>query len=190
MSNPINIGDPDAIERLQEKIAKLEKRQETMKAANKICRSKMHEDVKLQELQKLGLSEGAAYELLNPRYSYQKPGYESWQLSNNNQEIRRLQQRLQQAETAEKFESSETTNEEGVRIEWDADDNRVRLYFPETRVSNAMYNTLRRNGFVYARTLGAFSRMWTNSDAKYRVDTVLRAYKEEAAQCQCSQNPN
>lgn len=188
MSNPINIGDPDAIERLHEKIAKLEKRQETMKAANKICRNKkLHPDVQVQELQKLGISEENAHELLNPRYSYQKPGFESWQLSNNNQEIRRLQQRLQQAKAAAKFESSDTTNENGVRIEWAADENRVRLYFPETRVSNEMYKTLRRNGFVFARTLGAFSRMWTDNNAKYRVDAVLRAYKaEQEEKCQAT----
>lgn len=179
MANPIHIGDPDAVERLQEKIEKLEKLQERMKAANKICRSGMHHDIKVQELRALGIHENNIDALLNPRYSYQKPGYESWQLSNNNAEIKRAYTQLRKAEAATKRASSESTNEEDVRIEWAAEDSRVRLYFPETRVSNDMYKTLRRNGFVYARTIGAFSRMWTNNNAKYAVDNVLKAYKTE-----------
>ncbi len=186
MANPIHIGDPDAVERLQAKIEKLEKTQDLMKAANKICRSKMHIDVKVQELQKLGIGELNAHKLLEPRYGG-RVGYAPWQLSNNNAEIKRAYTQLRKAEAATKRVSSFITNEEGVRVEWAAEDSRVRLTFPETRVSNAMYKTLRSNGFVFARTIGAFSRMWTNNNAKYAVDNVIRAYKaeiEEAAQCQ------
>ena len=177
MAKPIHIGDPDAVERLQEKIEKLEKLQERMKAANKICRSKMHHDIKVQELRKLGFHENNINDLLTPRYG--QVGYESWQLSNNNAEIKRAYTQLRKAEAATKRVSSFITNEEGVRIEWAAEDSRVRLYFPEQRVSKQMYDTLRHNGFVYARTIGAFSRMWTNNDAKYSVDNVLKAYKAE-----------
>ncbi|MBK8989282.1 MAG: hypothetical protein IPM39_24995 [Chloroflexi bacterium] len=179
MSKPIHIGDPDAVERLQAKLEILEKLQATMKAANKIARnSKMHPDVKIQELTKLGITEENTTVLLTPRYGGHV-GFSPWQLTNNNAEITRLKGRLVQAEAATKRQSSDKTNEDGVRIEWAAEDSRVRLYFPETRVSNAMYNTLRRNGFVFARTLGAFSRMWTNNDAKHHVQTVLNAYKAE-----------
>lgn len=182
MSNPIHITDSDAVERLQDKLEKLEKLQADMKAANKIARnSKMHPDVKVQELVKLGITEANANTLLTPRYGGHV-GYSAWELSNNNAEITRLKGRLVQAEAAAKHQSSDETNEEGVRIEWDATDSRVRLHFPETRVSNAMYQTLRHNGFVFARTIGAFSRMWTNNDAKYAVERVLSAYKTEQSE--------
>jgi hypothetical protein len=180
MTTPIRTTDPDAIERLQEKREALEKLQETMKAANRIFKStKMHHDVKIAELAKLGISEADAEARLSPRWG--EPGFPGWELRNNNAEIKRVIDRIAKCERAAKFESSEETNEDGVTIEWDAEEGRVRLRFPETRVSHSMYQTLRRSGFVYARTLGAFSRMWTNNDAKYRVQNVLAAYHKEQA---------
>lgn len=52
----IYLGDDDAIERLEDKIAELTEKQERMKATNKIVRSKKRDEDKIAELIALGFS--------------------------------------------------------------------------------------------------------------------------------------
>ena len=63
----IYLGDDDAVERLEEKLATLGKKQETMKATNKILRSKKLSEIeKHDKLKELGYSENGITQLFIP----------------------------------------------------------------------------------------------------------------------------
>lgn len=178
---PINTSDPDAIERLEAKIKAHQDLQDLMKASNRIIRNKkMNDENKIIALMKLGHKEDAANELLHPTTRWDSVGYPSYRLTNNNATLKTAKARL---ESVKQMQSKESREEEihGVTVEWDAEDGRVRLHFPTPggRVSNHMYKVCRSNGFVFARSIDAFSRKWTNSSAEYKVQWVLDAYKAE-----------
>lgn len=83
------------IERLQEKVETLQRLQDTMKAANKVCRStKLSEVEKVDELVALGIKEQDAVMLLHPTQSWQRAGFESYQLTNNLAKIKDTQARI------------------------------------------------------------------------------------------------
>ena len=87
--------DPEAIQKLKCKLSDMQRHQEWMKAINKLCRSKKLADEQITEqLEKeYGLTDHQIISLLNPQYSwaasrYQKRGFQTWQLSNNNSNMR------------------------------------------------------------------------------------------------------
>lgn len=99
--NTIFSDDPDAPDRLREKIQKLEKSQEEFKKVNIIIRknAKAGAEVQVQALVSagLGLSELVAQKLLKPDFMG-RVGIPGYVLTNNNANIRRLKSRLKQIE--------------------------------------------------------------------------------------------
>jgi phage shock protein A len=90
--------DPDAVERLEERIAELEAKQEKMKAANKVCRNKKTTvEEKVAGLRELfpGITDRRIQDILTPAYSFEKPGFPSYAMSNNNANINRLKKRIE-----------------------------------------------------------------------------------------------
>lgn len=83
------------IERLQEKVDTLQRLQDMMKAANKVCRStKLAEVEKVDELVALGFSEKQANQLIAPVESWQVVGFAPYQLTNNLAKIKDAQARI------------------------------------------------------------------------------------------------
>ena len=95
--------DPNAIQKLKQRLADLEEYQAWMKTINKLCRFKKLTDEQIAEQleDKYGLSTSGIQKLLNSQYSYEKRGFQSWRLSNNNASIRRIKERITQLEKAE-----------------------------------------------------------------------------------------
>lgn len=123
LNRSIFSDDPDAVEALQARIAELEEKQEKMRAANKICRNtKTTETEKSEALRELfhRISDESIREMLHPTYSYEKPGFPAYALSNNSGNIARLKKRIIEVEhrnaLAEKAEASG-----GVAITGDAE---------------------------------------------------------------------
>lgn len=89
--------DEDAIDRLQERIAELEKKQAAMVAVNKICRNKKTDQAE-KEKQIRGIlpnvTDKELHEMFNPMYSFSGLGFPRFSLSNNNANINRLKKRL------------------------------------------------------------------------------------------------
>ena len=87
----ISADDPNAVSKLESKLAKLEQAQETMKAVNAYYRKNKTLDgcphLSPEQIEKLKASMSGSYRA-NP-----KP-FESYQLSNNNAEIHRLKDRI------------------------------------------------------------------------------------------------
>lgn len=163
-SGIIKSDDPEAVEKIREKLAEREALQERMKAANKIVRNKKLSDAeKLAALQaECRLSEKNAAEILHPTESYLAPGFDSYLLSNNNQEIHRLRGRLIQLERLREAAEKQAENGGAPEIEFDggrivdsAAENRVQIFFggkppAETRAE------LKSCGFRWAPSVGAW----------------------------------
>lgn len=154
----IYIGDDDAIERLEEKIAKLTTLQEQMKGSNKILRnSKMSHTEKIDAFIALGISEAKATRIVRENLVF--PGYS---LTNNNAKINAAKKQLEKAKSLagkedREYEAGDLTIEECYS------ENRVRIYFPG-KPDDEMRENLKRNGFRWAPSMGcwqAYINRWT-----------------------------
>lgn len=146
--------DPDASEKLADKIARLEQRQQLMKDANKLARKGDRDG-----LAALGFTNKLIDKLLTPGYGQgygQRVGFASWELTNNGANIRRLKKRLEEIEAhADDITASETIGD--VRIIDNVEDNRVQIFFPG-KPAPEIRQRLKSNGFRWAPSIGAWQR--------------------------------
>jgi hypothetical protein len=152
---PIMAGDDDATARLRDKLAKLERLQDDMKAANTAIRkhAKAGADAQIAALAAIGYASGAARDLLAPDFAG-RIGFADYQIRNNGAEIRRLRARLESV-TAAKATPDARTEHEHAAIEESAAANRIRLFFPG-KPDRATRDRLKRNGFRWAPSLNAW----------------------------------
>lgn len=159
--------DENAAEKLEARIAALEHEQERMKAANAIIRKRgMTDAAKIEELQtKVGLSDRAAHELLQPDFMG-RVGFPGWALQNNNANIHRLRGRLEQVRrTQELVESRKVERESGEaddgivfnggRIIDNVEANRVQILF-DAKPSAEIRSALKHAGFRWAPSNAAW----------------------------------
>lgn len=168
---PIMAGDDNATDRLAAKIAKLEKVQATMKAANAAIRkhARAGADAQVAALLALGLTEGQARDALQPDFC-NRIGFADYQLKNNNAEIRRLKARLAMVSRDKATEATEIQGEH-ARLEDCPADNRVRLFFPGKPPAEVR-ERLGLAGFRWTRSLGCWQA--------YRNHRTLAMARREA----------
>lgn len=171
---PISSDDPEAIEKLNAKIAAAEKLQETMRAANKIARSKkLTDEEKVAQLTPM-IGEQAAYEILKPDFMG-GVGFAAYQLTNNNANIRRMKERVVQLEAAAGREN--TGEERGeIAVERNARDNRLQIFFPDKPVT-AVRDALKRNGFRWSPRNGCWQR-FLNDASELALERVWPVIEE------------
>lgn len=173
----IRSDDPLAIVKLQDEIGALETKQTWMREVNKVIRKNLKKPVEEQiaALVALDMSEAQAKHLLEPDF-LKRIGYPDYALTNNGSNIRRLKERLTELETkaqqasAPDFVSEETHGD--IRLTRDAEDNRLRLYFPGKPTADAI-KTLKANGFIWSPTNTAWQRQ-LNNGAEYAATRVLK----------------
>ncbi len=154
---------------LQQRLAKREANQERMRTINALIRKHKlaaGDGARLSELAK------AAGQDMNPNLcgmilqpSYGKPGFASYQLSNNTAEIRRLKDRITQVEAkAARIEAAPDQPAEleagGIRLVENAAIDRVQLLFPG-KPSDEIRTRLKRSGFRWSPREGAWQRQLT-----------------------------
>ena len=154
----ISSDDPNAIDKLQEKLEKLEAGQELMKQVNKVIKLKISDLDKVQRLVEMGLKETTAIKLLEPEYG--RIGIPPYRLSNNNAVIRNTRQRIEQLQKIAALVTSEEVIN-GVTLKISAEDNRVQLFFPG-KPSDEIRTELKRNGFRWSPSIGAWMRQISN----------------------------
>jgi len=170
---PISSDDPDAIEKLQAKLTKRVKRQEFMKAANRIVRRKAWpDDKKVKELGKLRVGEKTAR-----RFIEDGQGFPRFQLSNNNANIKRIKERIASLEkkqaVADSLNENPVTEYPGnIRLIENYEENRVQIKFPG-KPSVEVRDSLKRRGFRWSRSQGAWQRKLTANG----VDDATRILK-------------
>ena len=162
----ISADDPNAVSKLESKLAKLETLQETMKAVNTYYRKNKTLDgcphLSTEQIEKLKASMSGSYRA-NP-----KP-FESYQLSNNNAEIRRLKNRIT-ALTRRKELGYVGWEFDGGRVEANTADNRLQIFFDE-KPDKEIREELKGNGFRYAPSAEAWQRQ-LNDNAIYAADRI------------------
>ena len=162
----ISADDPNAVSKLESKLAKLEALQETMKAVNAYYRKHKTLDgcphLSPEQIEKLKASMSGSYRA-NP-----KP-FESYQLSNNNAEIHRLKDRIT-ALTRRKELGYVGWEFDGGRVEANTADNRLQIFFDE-KPDKEIREELKGNGFRYAPSAEAWQRQ-LNDNAIYAADRI------------------
>lgn len=160
--------DPQASEKLEEKIARLEARQDMMKKANALIRKNDREG-----LANMGFSEARINALFTPDFCG-RIGFVDFELKNNNANIRRLKER---AEQLAKQQATPDKDEEigEVKVEWRPNENRIRVIFPG-RVDADTFKKLRQHGYRAMKEAGTFSAYY-NNNAAYLVKELRTAHK-------------
>lgn len=152
-NNAISSDDPQAIEKLTQKLEKCKERQSFMKMVNAYYRkngtAKGCDGVSDQLASKMDQS-------VKEGYSWEKAPFPSYKLSGNNQEIHRLEKRIEQL-SQNKTVGFVGWQFEGGEAVANTENNRLQLFFDE-RPSEEQRDTLKRSGFRWAPGQGAWQR--------------------------------
>lgn len=154
----INSDDKDAVKKLELKLEYHIKLQEKMKAVNAYYR-------------KHGSLEGCDIVCKEKQATMKcddKP-YQTWQLSNNSAEIRRIKKRIEELKEKENTDFEKIEFDGGEAIP-NKEDNRLQIFFddkPDADVRTA----LKSNGFRWAPSVGAWQRQL--NDNAYRALNYL-----------------
>lgn len=165
----ISADDPDAIQKLQEKLARLEESQAKMVTANKLIRKGDRAG-----LATLGFTEAEIDKLFKPDHCC-RYGFASYRLTNNNAEIRRLKDRIaqlskvQNAAPVEVAHDGYTYREEEGRCQFEFDG----------KPSEEIRNILKANSFKWSPSRGTWVRQLTGNGqwAAKKVIEQLKAVK-------------
>jgi hypothetical protein len=171
---PILGSNPDAIILLSAKIEKAKAYQELMKSVNKIIRSKPKKEKtvdKIIKLLNLGLSESVIDKLFSPDFC-DRIGFPSYELTNNNSNIKRMESRLIDLQRKKETPPS-STEYDGFTVEECPDDDRIRIIF-EGKPSAETRQILKSNGFRWSSKNTAWQRH-LNDAGRWAVERVTRA---------------
>lgn len=155
----ISSDDPQAVEKLEAKLATLEKHQEMMKAANAAIRMKdpAKGDAKLAEL---GYTPEDIAKLRAPDFCG-RIGYPAYELQNNNANIRRIRGRIEELK-----KRTENTPEgwefDGGRVVVNTAENRLQIIF-DGKPDADIRTELKGEGFRWAPSQGAWQRQLTDN---------------------------
>lgn len=175
-SNAIKSNDPNAVELLEAKAERLQAEQDEMKAANSYYR-------KNKTLKGYVTLDGAAFtdeeaakadEEISKAYSWAQQPYASFTLSNNNANIKRVLQRIEQikknkavaAAGGVQYETNDLCN-----VVEDEAAMRIRLIFGE-KPDEETRSILKHNGFVWSPSASAWQRQ-LNNNGRYAARRVL-----------------
>lgn len=166
----IMTDDPEATDKLAEKIAELKAQQVEMKRINAALR-------KGADFDSLPMSEENRNELLvidrvQHYYNPRQRGFPPYALTNLSAKIRQAEKRHEQVKKQQAQQDTERTTADGARIEYTPTENRIRIYFGK-RVPRETFETLRRHGYRVLRSAGegAFSAYY-NRTAKDYADSL------------------
>jgi hypothetical protein len=172
----IKSDDERAIEKLEEKLEDMKKLHEDMKAANKALRLK-DKEAGNDQLREMGYSEESIEELRKPDY-LGRVGYPNFQLSNNNANIHRVEERLKRLKAVKERGSSEQEYKTFKVVE-NTEAMRYQIIF-DGKPDAEIRTLLKSNGFKWAPSQGAWQRQIT-SNGKWALKKVVEKLKEMEA---------
>ena len=140
---------------MKQNLKNLENRQEEMKNTNKIIRKKIPEDEKIKHLEDIGIKSGMGKLLI------ETGGYETYQMSNNNANIKRMKERVIEMEKRESTPTS-TIKFTGGEIIDNNKDERVQIFF-EDKPDEDMRKKMKGEGWRWAPSTGAWQRKRTDA---------------------------
>lgn len=169
----ISSDDPNALDKLREKLDRLVKHQELMKAANAAIRMKDTEAGNYR-LHELGYTTEEIEELRTPDYCG-RIGYPSYELSNNNANIKRIRDRIADLEKRQ-TSTPEGWEFDGGKVVMNVEENRVQILFDEKPDAD-LRAVLKGEGFRWAPSQGAWQRQLNDNGirAAKRIKAIAPA---------------
>ena len=166
-NNAISASDPQAVEKLTDKLEKCKELQVTMKGVNAHWRKTgtCTGAPGITEVQAKQIDE----RINNARHPWDREPYSSYSLTNNNAEIKRLEKRIAEI----------TYNQEVGFAGWDfkggyaeanTEMNRLQLFFDE-KPDDSKRTLLKSNGFKWAPSQDAWQRQ-LNDNAIYAANRI------------------
>lgn len=159
----ISSDDPDAIQKLIEKLNKLTAKQEKMKAVNKAIRKNDR-----PALSAMGYTETDIKKIFTPDPVYGM-GFPSFTLSNNNAEIRRLKQRI---EHLTNMKALKPASIEKSGYTYKEADNRCQFIF-DGKPDQPIRDILKRYAFKWSPSRSAWVRQLTGN-GRYAAKYVMQ----------------
>lgn len=149
----ISADDPEAVDKLTDKVSELEAKRDRMKLVNKLYRK-----ADRAGLEALGLN----YDSLKSQidaigYSWDKQPYASYTLTNLGARIRDAKKRAERLERHQATAVDALIELEGATVKADAEDNRIVIRF-HNYLTKDSYKTMRSAGFVWSPTRDGFTR--------------------------------
>lgn len=188
-ANPrgISSDDSNAIAKLKEKLRGLEQKQEEMKAVNKIAKSKkLSAEQKRKEItDATGWKEETAKAIIEPDYAG-RVGFPSYELSNNNANIRSTKKRVAGLEAIASDETTEIDFDGGTIID-NVEDNRVQIVY-DGKPDADIRKELRSRGFRWSPQAGAWQRK-RGGNALYDAQNLVGATPQYSTTTTPSANP-
>ena len=167
----ISSDDPDAIEKLREKLAKLEEVHAKHKKINAYYRK--HKTVKGLD----GIIDKTADLLdINAAEAWDKKPIPAYEFSNRNGNMGRIKERIKELEASADEPEGETIEGEGYTIEESKEINRVKFIF-DAKPQREVCKLLRSQGWRWSRTEMAWLRHLNNGgrhSAKYCANLIDR----------------
>ena len=177
----ISADDPAAVEKLQKKLDSLERSQLIMKEVNAYYRKHGTLDgcalLSTDQIERLKSDMAASWR------SSPKP-FESYQLTNNNAEIRRVKARIE--ELSKRAEQTFSGWEfDGGHVEMNREDNRLQVFFDGKPDADTRAE-LKSSGFRWAPSVGAWQRQLTDNAirAADRLECIRPLSGEKPSQLQ------
>ena len=167
----ISSDDPEAVVKLKEKLAGMERGQKFMKKANKIVKSKpknKETPEKIKALMALGINLAKAEGMFVPDFCG-RFGFPSYALQNNNANMRRIRQRIEQLQQAPA--ETKTTKHGEVEVVENVEENRLQLVFPG-KPPEKVRRILKSYGFRWSPRNVAWQRH-LNGNGRYAAKSVL-----------------
>ena len=150
----ISSVDPDAKFKVYEKLNTLEEARERMKLANHIYNSHSNEADRLAAYKEAGFSDKLIGVIQRNSGGNKEPFY-NFQIANNNAEIRRLKQRLEDLSKSASTEGSKL--ESNTLYDLTHEDGRYQFKF-DGKPSEEVRSILKRNGFKWSPSRGTWVR--------------------------------
>lgn len=163
-NDAIYSDDPDAGEKLNDKLERLLELQARYKAINAAHAKYLKNPASLD---KCDLSEADKITIKKyvPEYSWTPHPIPPYRLTNLSATIRTAKKRAEQVEKKQAIpDKDEEIN--GIKIEWRASDNRIRVIYP-ARVDLATFKKLRSHGYRTTKEEGVFSAYYNNNAAYF-----------------------
>jgi hypothetical protein len=177
-NNAISSDDPEAITKLEAKLANIKTNQEEMKKANVYYRK--HKTMKDYP----GLDDYDANvldEKILKSHSWEKQPYPGYILQNNNANIRRIAKRIEELKRRDALLSKNCGDEgvasngngwnfDGGNVTMNAELNRIQIFF-DSKPDEEIRRELKRYGFKWAPSQGAWQRQ-LNGNGLYAVKNI------------------
>lgn len=175
-NDAISSDDPNAPERMRQKIAELEQNRAVMKQANALIRRAKGDKAKaIAALVGIGIAAAIAARVVEPDFAG-RVGFADYQFTNTGTEIRRLQQRLATLEMNAAAQAAGEERQIGT-VTLRESSNRTQLIFPG-KPSDETRKRLKSNGFRWAPSEGAWQRH-SSPQARDLAERIARELERE-----------